>query len=228
MSPISFIFHTTALPSRAQSNRSRQKLVCTKGPPGEDYQRAELLDDNEASASMGVWNTVIHASLKRKLQNLAAETPVVNGVSALLNRAPGQVGNIVLTTEDDDARKETVSNVSGMTCPDNVVTFLLEAFKRDGLSGASAFVSLASGKCRVRSTSPHTLVLFVGDNESYRPLLRVTSFVCAAPRYEAGGQECVVTAEVHSPCVVEEVAKFDFQLSVDEHGSWLIDEVFRL
>lgn len=221
MSSLSFVTHALPLLRCGQkTNTCRRRFVCLMNSTPEDYRHAEMLDDAEASADMSVWNTVIHASLKRKLQGLVAESPVTNGVSALLHTAPGHA--VSTRTFDSDGAP------SGLT-PGQVVTYLLSAFKRDALAGAAAFVSVASESCHVRQTSPQTLVLFIGDNESYRPLLRVTSFYCESPRFEASGTKCVITVEVHSPNVGEnESAKFDFQLSCDAAGSWFVDEVFRL
>lgn len=221
MSSLAFVIHALPLLRRQpERNVCRRRIVCQVGPTPDDYRRAEMLDDDEASANMSVWNNVIHASLKRKLQGLVAESPVTNGVSALLNTAPGHMVSTKAFDSDDAP--------PGLT-PAQVVNYLLSAFKKDALAGAAAFVSLASQSCHVRHTSPQTLLLFIGDNDNYRPLLRVTSFYCGPPRFEASGTKCVIDVEVHSPNVGEnESAKFDFQLSCDAVGSWFIDEVFRL
>lgn len=199
--------------------------MCSTSPPpaDEEYRHAEMLDDAEACSYMNTWNSVIHASLKRKLQGLIAESPVASGVSALLHTAPGHSAGVSPRPGSPDTLES--SPPSGLT-PEQVVSYLLAAFQRDALAGAAAFVSLASRNCRVRLTTPQTLVLFIGDNDSYRPLLHVQSFYCATPRFEAGGAKCVVSAEVRG--TDSEKFKFDFQLSCDDSGAWLIDELFRL
>lgn len=220
MWPLSFMFHSSGLPRPTVTQPRRCPMVCKMVPPAEDYRHAEMLDDAEAAADMTVWNSVIHASLKRKLAGLVAEHPVANGVSALLHAAPGYpVGTVGL----DSDRPPVGLN------PVQVCAHLLSELKRDALAGAAVFCSLSSSNCHVKFTAPHTLVLFIGDNDSYRPLLRVSSFLCGLPRFEDGAKKCVVSVNVHSPVVTEEEpAKFDFQLSCDDAGSWLIDEVFRL
>lgn len=194
----------------------RRLPTCQVSPPTDEYRHAEMLDDDEAQSQMPVWNSVIHASLKRKLQGLVAETPVASGVSGLLHAAQGYT----VSTRDID-----FDHPPGNLPPAQLVTYLLSAFQRDALVGAAAFVGMASQSCHVKQSSPQSLVLFIGDNDSYRALLRVHAFFCGAPRFEASGQKCVVSAEIRSSD--DDTSKFDFQLS-NHDGSWLIDEVFRL
>lgn len=241
-----------------------------------EYRQSELLDDDEAAAAMKVWNDVIHASLKRKLQGLVAEKPVTNGVSALLQTSPAVTSSSSSSSSssttsqsssptslssptsssatspssstfrppssvDVDAAGGVTSaaggeHTSGLS-PGQVVSHLLSSFKQDALTGATTFVKVASQDCHVKHTNAETLVLFIGDNDSYRPLLRISSFYVAAPRFEAGGMKCVISVETHQLEVSvsggesgnsEDCAKFDFQLSCDASGAWLIDEVFRI
>lgn len=231
-----------------------------------EYRRSELLDDDEAAAAMKVWNDVIHASLKRKLQGLVAEKPVTNGVSALLHTSPAVTSSSTSSSSsssssttppttslssptssssstfrppssvDVGAASTAGEHTSGLS-PGQVVSHLLSSFKQDALTGATTFVKVSSQECHVKHTNAETLVLFIGDNDSYRPLLRISSFYVAAPRFEAGGMKCVISVETHQPEVSvsggesgnsEDCAKFDFQLSCDASGAWLIDEVFRI
>lgn len=85
------------------------------------------------------------------------------------------------------------------------------------------FVQVASERNHVKRSTPERLVLFVGDNDSYRLLLRVNRFVVERERFGGEG-ECVVRAQVWGS---GEEAAFDFMM-VYHKGEWLIDEVFRL
>lgn len=164
---------------------------------------------------MNMWNSVIHASLKRKLDGLAAENTVTNGVSALLHAAPGIISHV---------GAPALPHMRSGRTPTEVVAFLLQSFVKDALVGAKNFIELASEVNHVKRSTPHRLVLFVGDNENYRPLLRITHYDIHTARYEGSGQRCVLRADVYGTA---ERAAFDFQLSCED-GEWLIDEVFRL
>ena len=164
---------------------------------------------------MQVWNNVIHASLKRKLEGLKAENPVQNGVSALMHAAPGYTS----ATPISDA-----AHVPPMP-PGEVVSHLLSSFVEDALVGAAFFIQVASHTNHVKRATPQSLVLFVGDNESYRILLRLARFSVQIPRFKDSGSDCVVRADIFDDR--DQSAAFDFQLACYE-GQWLIDECFRI
>lgn len=189
--------------------------VCLVGSDGttDYYRRAEGLDDPQVPA-MTVWNSVIHASLKRKLEGLVAESPVRNGVSALLHASAGY--------STIEAPIPAAPHMD--TPPQEVVDFLLSSFVADALQGATNFIRVASQSNHVKKSSPKFLLLFVGDNESYRPLLRAKRFHVQEARFERSGKQCVISAHVWTS---DGLSNFDFQLSLYE-GQWLIDEVFRL
>lgn len=110
--------------------------------------------------------------------------------------------------------------------PEDIVASLLETFRQDALAGAKCFIQLATERNHVKRSSPQALVLFVGDNDSYRVLLHVSKFSCNPPRWEQSGERCIVTANVWGAAV--ESAVFDFQMERAPGGGWLVDEVFRL
>lgn len=185
----------------------------------EYYRDQEGFDEQESTADMNVWNSVIHASLKRKLQGLVAENPVASGVSGLIHAAPGY------GTPDENEQAENADEGLQTLQPGEVVDRLLSSFTQDALMGATTFIKLASHSNHVKKTTPQTLVLFIGDTDSYRILLHITSFTQEPPRFEQAGEKCVVRAVVTS--VQGQGASFDFQLSYDG-TQWLIDEAFRL
>lgn len=214
---------TPSIPSNSSNSNTDKQ---------EEYRHFELLDDEEASADMTVWNTVIHASLKRKLQGLISESQITNGVSALLHTSPAtqHTPSSSPSPSASTTLTPTVRDADINKSPAQVISYLLSSFKQDALVGACAFVQVASDSCHVKHTNPETLVLFIGDNENYRPLLRLTSFCIENPRFEHSHLNCVVTVVIHLPNVGEnETAKFDFQLSTDNvNGNWFVDEVFSL
>lgn len=178
---------------------------------------------------MTVWNSVIHASLKRKLQGLVAEDPFASGVSALMHAAPGYAAFHQPQPHHDphhQSRSDLIHDVAVEKHPEDVVARLLDTFRQDALAGAECFIRLATERNHVKRSSPQALVLFVGDNDSYRVLLHVTKFSCNAPRWEHSGDRCIVTANVWDAGV--DSAIFDFQMERAPEGGWLVDEVFRL
>lgn len=230
LSLTSSTFTVTRPLTKSSPSRSRSRLP-TRCCQRNEQQHPERDDSGSDTDDMAVWNSVIHASLKRKLHTLISEeNPVTSGgVSSLLNNTYNPTPSSSFQSQSQKSPSQPI--VTADKSPDDVVRTLLATFKRDALLGATAFVSFASSNCHVKHTNPQTLLLFIGDNESYRPLLRLSSFNVAAPRYESSLTKCVVTVDLHLPDVsAEETAKFDFQLSLDntDSANWLIDEVFRL
>lgn len=201
---------------RPSIRRVTTALLGADGGPAAYYREQEGLDDADESASMAMWNSVIHASLKRKLEGFVAENPVVSGVSALMHASPGYA-----SPGETCPSPNMPQNLS----PELLVSHILNTFIEDALAGATAFIQYASPSNYVGLSTPQGVVLFAGDNESYRPLLHIQSFKCDPPKFEKSGSKCVVRAYLQS---AQEAFTFDFQLSSADGTSWLVDELFRL
>lgn len=138
-----------------------------------------------------------------------------------MHAAPGYAA-----LNDHTHESDVLPNLQLGKPPEDVVSELLDSFRKDALRGAHAFIAVATERNHVKKSTPQSLVLFVGDNQSYRVLLHIDRFSCKAPRWEQSGERCVVTANVWG--TAGDFAVFDFQMERKDDNFWLVDEVFRL
>lgn len=244
------LFASPTAPLPLRPSRARLSLRARRPPRartaaliGSDYYRThEGLNDANADADMRVWNSVIYGSLKRKLHGPIApgsdsptpavtdgdSPPVTAGISALIHSTSGFEGSTDVPSEEPSVVTSTPPTYvpAPTLSPENIVEVVLQSLAHDARTGARLLIRFASVSNHVRRTTPDSFVLFVSDTDIYRDLLHIRAFDCKPAKFAQAGDQCVIAVTVHSS--FGKAIDFGFQLSVDEHACWLVDEVFRI